>query len=88
MKTPFLFAVVPLAAILAGCASSQKPIYASPAPPAAPAKPAPAAAPAPADKSQHVVRYWHEEKAADGRPIMVAEDWLVDPNGRMIRKLK
>jgi hypothetical protein len=40
------------------------------------------------DNTQRVVRYWHEEKTPDGRTIMVAEDYLIDKDGRIIRKIK
>lgn len=40
------------------------------------------------DSSQRIVRYWHEEKTPDGRTIMIPEDWLVDKDGRVIKKLK
>ena len=40
------------------------------------------------DNTQRVVRYWHEEKTADGRTIMVSEEYLVDANGRIIRKMQ
>jgi hypothetical protein len=40
------------------------------------------------DNTQRVVRYWHEEKTADGRTIMVPENYLVDANGRIIRKVQ
>jgi hypothetical protein len=40
------------------------------------------------DNTQRVVRYWKEERTADGRTILVPEDWLVDANGRVIRKMK
>jgi hypothetical protein len=40
------------------------------------------------DNTQRVVRYWHEEKTPDGRVIMVSDDFLVDANGRILRKMK
>jgi hypothetical protein len=40
------------------------------------------------DNTQRVVRYWHEEKTTDGRTIMVPENYLVDANGRIIRKVQ
>ena len=40
------------------------------------------------DNTQRTVRYWHEEKTADGRTNMVSELYLVDTNGRIIRKLR
>jgi len=40
------------------------------------------------DNTQRVVRYWHEEKTPDGRVILVPEDFLVDADGRVIRKIK
>jgi hypothetical protein len=40
------------------------------------------------DNTQRVVRYWREEKTPDGRTIQVPEDYLVDENGRVIRKIK
>lgn len=40
------------------------------------------------DNTQRVVRYWKEEKTADGRIIMVPENFLVDENGRVIRKVQ
>jgi outer membrane lipoprotein SlyB len=40
------------------------------------------------DNTQRVVRYWREEKTADGRVILVPEDFLVDANGQVIRKIK
>ena len=40
------------------------------------------------DNTQRIVRYWREEKTADGRVILVPEDWLVDADGRVIRKIK
>ena len=40
------------------------------------------------DNTQRIVRYWREEKTPDGRTIQVAEDYLVDENGRVIRKIK
>jgi len=39
------------------------------------------------DNTQRVVRYWHEEKTTDGRTIMVSEEYLVDADGRIIRKM-
>jgi len=40
------------------------------------------------DNTQRVVRYWHEEKTTDGRTIMVSEEYLVDANGRIVRKVQ
>ena len=40
------------------------------------------------DNTQRVVRYWKEEKTADGRVIMVQENYLVDANGRVIRRVQ
>lgn len=40
------------------------------------------------DNTQRVVRYWREEKTADGRIILVPENFLVDANGRVIRKVQ
>lgn len=40
------------------------------------------------DNTQRVVRYWREEKTADGRTIMVSEEYLVDAEGRIIRKMQ
>ena len=40
------------------------------------------------DNTQRVVRYWREEKTADGRIILVPENFLVDENGRVIRKVQ
>ena len=40
------------------------------------------------DNTQRVVRYWKEEKTADGRVIMVQENFLVDENGRVIRQVQ
>ena len=40
------------------------------------------------DNTQRTVRYWREEKTADGRTIMVSEEYLVDDNGRIIRKVR
>lgn len=40
------------------------------------------------DNTQRVVRYWREEKTADGRMILAQENFLVDANGRVIRKVK
>ena len=39
------------------------------------------------DNTQRVVRYWREEKTSDGRIILVPENFLVDANGRVIRKI-
>lgn len=39
------------------------------------------------DNTQRVVRYWKEEKTADGRIILVPENYLVDENGRVIRRV-
>lgn len=39
------------------------------------------------DNTQRVVRYWKEEKTPDGRIILVQENFLVDENGRVIRKV-
>ncbi len=40
------------------------------------------------DPTQRVVRHWHEEKTPDGRTIRVAEYYLVDEQGRIIRRLE
>jgi outer membrane lipoprotein SlyB len=40
------------------------------------------------DNTQRVARYWKEEKTADGRTIMVQENYLVDANGQIIRKVQ
>jgi hypothetical protein len=40
------------------------------------------------DSTQRTVRYWREEKTPDGRTIMVPEEFLVDKDGRVIRKIK
>jgi hypothetical protein len=40
------------------------------------------------DNTQRVVRRWKEEKTTDGRIIQVPEDFLVDANGRVIRKVQ
>jgi hypothetical protein len=40
------------------------------------------------DNTQRVVRYWREERTADGRIILVPENFLVDENGRVIRKVQ
>ena len=40
------------------------------------------------DNTQRVVRYWKEEKTPDGRVILVPENFLVDENGRVIRKIQ
>jgi hypothetical protein len=40
------------------------------------------------DNTQRVVRYWREEKTPDGRIILVPEDFLVDANGQVIRRMK
>ena len=40
------------------------------------------------DNTQRVVRYWREEKTADGRMILVPESFLVDENGRVIRRVQ
>ena len=39
------------------------------------------------DNTQRVVRYWKEEKTADGRIILVPENYLVDEKGRVIRRV-
>ena len=39
------------------------------------------------DNTQRVVRSWREEKTADGRMILIPENFLVDRNGEVIRKL-
>jgi hypothetical protein len=39
------------------------------------------------DKTQRVVRHWKVETTTDGRTIRVPEYYLVDENGRVIRKL-
>ena len=40
------------------------------------------------DNTQRVVRYWREEKTSDGRIILVPETFLLDTNGRVIRKIR
>lgn len=40
------------------------------------------------DNTQRVVRYWKEQKTADGRTIMVQENFLVDENGQVIRRVQ
>ena len=40
------------------------------------------------DNTQRIVRYWREERTADGRVILVPEDFLVDADGRFLRKIK
>lgn len=40
------------------------------------------------DNTQRVVRYWREEKTADGRIILIPEEYLVDADGRIIRRMK
>jgi len=40
------------------------------------------------DNTQRVVRYWREQTTADGRVIMVPEEYLVDENGQIIRRMK
>jgi len=40
------------------------------------------------DNTQRIVRYWREERTADDRIILVPEDFLVDADGRVIRKIK
>ena len=40
------------------------------------------------DNTQRVVRYWREEKTADGRMILIPEEYLVDADGRIIRRAK
>lgn len=40
------------------------------------------------DSTQRVVRYWRQEITEDGRMIFVPEDFLVDDQGRVIRKMK
>jgi len=39
------------------------------------------------DAATHIVRQWRTETTPDGRTIQVPEDYLVDKNGRVIRKL-
>lgn len=39
------------------------------------------------DSATRVVRHWRKETTPDGRTIQVPEDYLVDKNGRVIRKL-
>ena len=39
------------------------------------------------NNTQRIVRYWREEKTVDGRIILVPEDFLVDEQGRVIRKV-
>ena len=38
--------------------------------------------------TQRVVRYWREEKTADGRMILIPENFLMDENGRVIRRVQ
>jgi hypothetical protein len=40
------------------------------------------------DNTQRVVRYWREEQTADGRMILIPENFLVDKNGQVIRKVQ
>jgi hypothetical protein len=40
------------------------------------------------DNTQRVVRYWREEKTDDGRMILIPENFLVDANGQIIRKVQ
>ena len=40
------------------------------------------------DNTQRIVRYWREEKTPDGRVILVPENFLVDQNGRVIRRVR
>lgn len=40
------------------------------------------------DNTQRVVRYWHEEQTTDGRIILVPEEYLVDGDGRIIRRVR
>lgn len=40
------------------------------------------------DNTLRVVRYWREEKTADGRIILIPESFLVDKNGQVIRKVQ
>ena len=40
------------------------------------------------DNTQRVVRYWREEKTADGRIIAIPENYLVDANGQIIRRVQ
>jgi len=40
------------------------------------------------DNTQREVRYWREEKTADGRMILVPETYLVDANGNIIRRIQ
>ena len=40
------------------------------------------------DNTQRVVRYWREEKTADGRMILTPEEYLVDADGRIVRKVR
>ncbi|MFZ4394668.1 MAG: flagellar motor protein MotB [Kiritimatiellia bacterium] len=42
---------------------------------------------APFDTTTHVVRRWRTETTADGRTIQVAEDILVDSQGRPVRSV-
>jgi hypothetical protein len=84
MRTSVLLAGTLLAACLPGCASRREP----PVPPIAAPVVTPAPASPPSTDGTRTVRYWHEEKGEDGGTILVAEDWIVDKNGRMMRKLK
>lgn len=40
------------------------------------------------DNTQREVHYWREEKTADGRMILIPEIFLVDKNGRVIRRIQ
>jgi hypothetical protein len=40
------------------------------------------------DNTQRIVRYWREEKTADGRIILIPENFLLDANGQVIRKVQ
>src|SRR5258708_6331748 len=39
------------------------------------------------DNTQRIVRYWKEERTADGRVILVPENFIVDQDGRTIRRV-
>jgi len=40
------------------------------------------------ENTQRIVRRWHEERTVDGRIILVPEEFLVDADGRVIRKIR
>ena len=73
-----------LGLLLAGCASGTDGTTAAPATPG----PAPGYATAPDNSVQRVICQWHAEQTPDGRNIQVAMYYLVDEQGRIIRRLK